>query len=184
MIFLDEAGLLLTPLIQHTWSPCGQTPVLPHTARRNRKVSVIAALTISPIHRRLNTYFALHAERSIREAEVLGFVQSLTRHVRGNLILVWDRLQAHRSKLVTSYLSTHPRLDFEYLPPYAPDLNPVEQIWNHTKRCELANYCPYDVNQLHTQAPETLAHYKTEQPLLRSFIRHAGLPLRFPWTRK
>ena len=53
----------------------------------------------------------------------------------------------------------------------------------HTKRCELANYCPYDVNQLHTQAHETLAHYKTEQPLLRSFIRHAGLPLRFPWTR-
>ena len=34
------------------------------------------------------------------------------------------------------------RLEIEYLPPYAPELNPVEYIWAHCKHHELPKDCP------------------------------------------
>lgn len=180
LIFIDETGILLTPLIQKTWSRRGQTPVLTHTARRHRKVSAIGALTISPSRRRVAAYVSLHAERSIREHEVLDFLKRLTRHIRGNIILLWDRLQAHRSKLIKGYINNHKRLDAEFIPTYAPEVNPIEQLWNHTKRCKLANYCPHNVEELEAKATATFAEYKDDQPLLQSFLRHAGLPIRLP----
>jgi len=37
----------------------------------------------------------------------------------------------------------------EWLPAYAPELNPAEMLWNHTKYADLANFIPEDVNDLH-----------------------------------
>lgn len=33
-------------------------------------------------------------------------------------------------------------LQIEWLPGYAPDLNPAEQVWNNIKSREMANLCP------------------------------------------
>jgi len=48
LIFLDESGLLMAPVVRRTWSPCGQTPIVVQRTRHHQKVSVIAALIISP----------------------------------------------------------------------------------------------------------------------------------------
>ena len=46
-----------------------------------------------------NFYFRLYPG-SIKKAQVLDFLQTLVRHLRGPLLLVWDRLPGHRSRLV------------------------------------------------------------------------------------
>jgi transposase len=33
-------------------------------------------------------------------------------------------------------------IDFEYLPPYAPELNPVEWVWDYGKEQKLINFAP------------------------------------------
>jgi transposase len=43
-----------------------------------------------------------------------------------------------------------------FLPPYAPDPNPVEYLWAWLKRHALANYCPNDLSELHTTARHKL----------------------------
>ena len=177
--FIDESGLLLTPLVQRTWAPCGQTPQLVHRMRHHRKVSAIGAITISPRRRRLGAYIELHGDRSIRKEEVLQFVRQLRRHVQRPLILIWDNLQAHRSKLVKNYAERIGDVSLEFLPGYAPELNPVESLWGHSKRHRLANYCPHHVAELHSTAEDTFADYKTDQHLLQSFIKHTGLPMLF-----
>ncbi len=58
-------------------------------------------------------------------------------------------LKAHRSRLVRDYLDTlSGRILIAFLPPYAPDLNPVEYLWAWLKRHALANYCPNDLGEL------------------------------------
>jgi transposase len=63
----------------------------------------------------------------IKSPQLVDFLQALARHIRRPMILVWDRLPAHRSQLVQDYIaSLHGVIHQEYLPSYAPDLNPVE----------------------------------------------------------
>jgi len=69
------------------------------------------------------------------------------------------------------------RIHIEWLPPYAPDLNPDEQVWNRTKYSDLANYIPDDVGHLADAVEESLGRTRSQQTLLRSFFKHAGLSL-------
>jgi transposase len=178
LAFVDESGLLLTPLVQRTWAPVGETPCLVHRARHARKVSAIGAITLSPQRRRLSAYVRLHPEESIRSRQVLSFLQQLRRQVRGPLIVIWDNLQAHRSKLVKKWAERRGNVFLERLPGYAPDLNAVESLWSHAKCHRLANYCPADVSELHAHAASTFVEYKTDQRLLGGFVQHTGLPIR------
>ena len=59
----------------------------------------------------------------------------------------------------------HPgRVHIEPLPGYAPELNPVEYVWGHSKGSDLANFCPEDIDELHTRAAGSLARRKTALP--------------------
>jgi len=155
----------------------GQTPQLVHRARHARKVSTIGAVTISPRLRRLSAYIKLHAEESIRSRQVRQFLQQVRRHVCGTMIVLFDNLQAHRSKLVKSWAARRGDVFLEYLPGYTPDLNAVESLWSHSKCHRLANYCPCDVHELHAHAESIFAEYRSDQRLLKAFVEHTGLPL-------
>ncbi|MBY0585641.1 transposase [bacterium] len=61
------------------------------------------------------------------------FLGHLLRHLRGNVIVVWDRGSHHRAKVVRDLLAKHPRFTIDYLFPYAPELNPVEYLWSPLK---------------------------------------------------
>jgi transposase len=63
----------------------------------------------------------------------------------------------------------------EWLPPYAPDLNPVEHVWGHTKHGDLANFAPADIEVLQEAVLTSFVRKRGNQRLLRSFFRAAGL---------
>ncbi len=64
------------------------------------------------------------------------------------VILVWDGLPAHKSRVMQGYLWRQRRwLRVERLPGYAPDLNPVEMLWGNIKGQELANRCAEDLDE-------------------------------------
>jgi len=69
------------------------------------------------------------------------------------------------------------RVDVKWLPAYAPDLNPVEQVWNHSKYSELANYIPDDVFALERAVCDSIQHIRSRKSLLRSFFKKAGLKI-------
>ncbi|MCY2924506.1 MAG: transposase, partial [Planctomycetota bacterium] len=69
------------------------------------------------------------------------------------------------------------RFWIEYLPPYAPDLNPVEHVWNHTKYGDLANYIPDDVFDLELELDWSIYQTRHRPELLRSFFHAAKLEL-------
>ena len=118
-----------------TWAPKGQTPILQYSFNW-KQLSVIAGISF------WNFYFRFHAG-AIRGPQFVEFLHALTKQIRGKLLIIWDGLKAHRSKLVREYLdSTDGAVQVAFLPPYSPDLNPVEFLWAWLKRHALANFCP------------------------------------------
>jgi transposase len=107
---------------------------------------------------------------------VVDFLSALMRHIHRPLILVWDGLPAHRSALVRDYIkSLNGRIQVEYLPPYAPELNPVEYIWAHWKQHELPNMCPKDFWQLSENARRTLRRMRRRPRLITAFWQQSSL---------
>ena len=115
----------MSPLVRRSWSPRGQTPVLRQRGRSRRKVSVIAALTISPRRRRVRAHFGFLPDANYDGEAILAFLKELSRAVRGPIELIWDRLRAHHRGPVGAWLAQSRRVHAHLLPPYAPELNPV-----------------------------------------------------------
>lgn len=168
----------MLPIIRRTWAETGHTPVLKHNAKRLRKVSAIGMITISPRRRRLGCYHLLQPDVSIDETLVVAVLRQMRRHFRRPLIVLWDRLQAHRSAYLREYLAKTSDVHVEYFPPYAPELNPVEYLWTDSKTHDLAQSCPYNVEELTNNVHAALTNKSNDQHRLAGYIRKSGLPLR------
>jgi hypothetical protein len=178
LVFLDESGLLMMPLVRRTWAPRGQTPILWQRTNSYRKVSAIATLVVSPRRDRVRLIFRLHPNANINAASVLSFLQHLRRHVRGPIVLLWDRFMAHRAQLVQSYIVRKKTWRSEFLPPYAPELNPTENVWNYLKNNSMANEAIFDLGMLTAAARRHGRALQRQKRLLRSFMKHTPLFLR------
>lgn len=77
------------------------------------------------------------------------------------------------------YFDTHHPdwFTFEQLPAYAPELNPVEQCWNHTRYADLENFIPDDVDHLQQAIQPSITEQSEERELLKSFFAYARLLL-------
>jgi transposase len=107
---------------------------------------------------------------------VVDFLGALKRHIPTPLLVVWDGLPAHRSRLVREYIeSLDGRIELAYLPSYAPELNPVEYIWAHWKQHELPNVCPKDYWQLSEAARRTLRRMRRRPRLITAFWKQSSL---------
>ena len=113
---------------------------------------------------------------AIKAEQVVDFLGHLQRCLVGKLLIVWDGLPAHRSKLVKEFVTDQRgRIWLERLPAYAPELNPVEYIWGYWKKHELPNFCPKDYYQLSTEARRALGRMRRRKTLDAAFWKQAEL---------
>lgn len=138
-------------------------------------LSAIGAVLTTPTGRRPRWFLALHPG-PIRSPQVVRFLPALRRHVRRRVILLWDRLPAHRSRLVAQALARHRRwLTVEWLPAYAPELNPMEPFWNHLDATALANTPAADLPALRRRIRNGTRRVRRRPPLGRAFLKYTGL---------
>jgi transposase len=173
LVFLDETGLMLQPLVRRTWAPRGQTPVLRSWDRHDRW-SVIGALTVAPWAWRLNFYFEFFSQ-NIRAEEVATFLCRVHRQLRRPVIVVLDRWGVHRKAVRLLQERGARWLRTEWLPAYAPELNPTEHVWNHTKWGDLANFVPDDKEHLRRAAQHSFIEQHHDPPRLAACLQAAQL---------
>ena len=166
---------MLQPVRRRTWAPRGQTPVQ-YSWDRHDRLSAVSALTVAPVRRRMGLYFRLHS-RNIHAAEVVAFLFRLHRHLPRRLIVILDRWNVHRKAVRVLQEHGANWLQPEWLPPYAPDLNPAEQVWNHAKYADLANFIPDDLADLDHAVRSSMAGQRDQPSLIRSYFHLAGLEL-------
>ncbi len=117
-------------------------------------------------------------EGAIKAEHIVVFLQHLLRAIPGKLLILWDGLPAHRSRFVSEYLDTlEGRIVTARLPPYAPELNPVEYIWAHLKHHELPNVCAKDMWNLGEGARRRLKRMRRRPRLIRAFWHQSALAL-------
>lgn len=166
---------MLQPTVRRSWAPVGQTPIHRSWDRRQR-LSAISAITVSPKRRRLGLYFDI-LDHNVKTDDFEEFVVHLQRQLSRPITLVLDRYSVHRAA-ARRLLDRFPRrLRIEWLPAYAPELNPDEQVWNRAKYTDLANFIPQDVHALGRAMAASFRKTRTQQWLLCSFFQHAGLPV-------
>lgn len=173
-MFVDEGGFSQRPSVRRTWGRKGQTPVLHEELTLNR-FSTIGALGWHRPRQQVGLFLSLRPH-TIKTDDIVVFLRSLRRHVRGPVTLIWDNLPAHRSRVVREYLQAQRRwLRVEWLPAYAPELNPLEDAWANLDRRELANFVPEDMAQLHGQITRGVRRIRRHPDLLWGFLKHAQL---------
>lgn len=166
---------MLQPVVRRTWGPKGHTPIL-YSWDRHDRLSISGAITLAPSRRRLGFYFYIQGE-NIRGESAVQLIVRVQRAVRRRLLVVWDRWNVHRKAARLLKRRLGGRVAFEWLPAYAPDLNPVEGVWNHAKYGDLANFVPDDIEHLRKELALSLHNQRSTTSLLRSFFDHAGLTL-------
>jgi len=161
--------------LRRTWAPKGLRPYLKQKAGRRQKISIIGALTLSPKTRKPNLFTHSLPNGSFKSKEVATFLRELLKHLRGQVIVIWDNGPMHKGEPMRKLLQQNPRLSIEWLPTYAPELNPVEQLWSHLKFGHFSNYIPKDLEQLEDEAFEFLVDVKFRPPTLQSYWRQTPL---------
>jgi hypothetical protein len=97
IVFVDESGVSQRPHRVRTWSKRGVTPVLQHQFNWDN-LSIAVGITLWQF------YFRLY-EGTMAKEQVLDFVRHLNKQISKPILLIWDRLPGHRSRLVQDYLS-------------------------------------------------------------------------------
>jgi transposase len=140
--------------------------------------SAIASITL------WNFYFRLYPG-SIRAPQDVAFLEHLLRHIPGKQLSVWDRPPALRSRVVQQFVAAQKgRIRIEYLPAYAPELNPSESIWGHVKRHKLPNACPKDFAELQDGTRRVLRNMRRRPTLNTAFWKQASLWPESPYTMR
>jgi transposase len=125
--FGDEAGVRSDHQGGTTWGIKGKTPVVRSTGQRS-SVNMISAVSA-----RGHLRFML-AKGRVNGAVFVEFLKRLMHNAERPIFLILDGGSYHGSRPVKDYVaSLGGKLRLFFLPPYSPELNPDEQVWNYVK---------------------------------------------------
>jgi transposase len=178
IVFQDESGVSLTPVVRATWAPKGETPVLRHKFNWKR-MSMSAALCYRPDRSAAQLVFATQPGAYNTET-LIDFLSQLHAHLGTDtkVTLLWDGLASHRSRQMGEFVAgCRSWLRVARLPAYAPELNPVEGLWGNVKGTELANRCPNTIEEAMHAACAGLERVGNDSDLCFALLRQTGLSL-------
>ncbi len=172
LVFADESGFYLLPGVVKTYGLKAHTPVLDEWETRDH-LSIMAALTTD------GRAYTLVRQESLNGLDTIEFLAHLGHQLKGPALVIWDRSPIHRRGEVTEFIAAvgAKNLAVELLPPYAPDLNPVEWLWKHLKKVEMRNLTCRDLEELHEEFHLALGRIRGKPRLFPSFFAGAELPL-------
>jgi len=153
-----------------SWAPKGQTPVLQYSFNW-KQLSLIAGVSLWRLYFRF-----FHG--TIKGPQIVEFLKALVATVRGKLLIIWDGLPAHRSRVVRDYVeSLAGHVQIERLPAYAPEINPAEYVFGYAKQRELANLCAATIEEVRGYATRRLRSMQQRPKLIRAFWQQAELAI-------
>lgn len=113
------------------WIPPEETnPVVLHAPTR-KNLGVYGAVCIA------TGQFVRRQESKFDAMTFLAFLKQLVKHHKEKrlMVLILDNARWHHANMLKPWLNEHRHiLRLGFLPPYSPDLNPIERVWKLTRR--------------------------------------------------
>ncbi|MFH8717551.1 transposase [Streptomyces zaomyceticus] len=185
MVFADEAGFSMTPPRAHTWGRRGHTPVIRVRGRSRRRTSIAALCCYKPgetsrlIHRPRAHLRLKGARKSFSWQDYRDLLVRAHIQLGGPIVVVWDNLNTHLAAGLKRYEAEHDWLTTIRLPPYAPDLNPVEAVWSLVRRA-MANTAFETPEDLDRKLRRELRKIQLRPHLIDGCLTATSLPLAPP----
>jgi len=174
----------MTPPTSRTWARRGHTPVIRVRGRSQRRFS-IAALACYKRGERSRLVFRpkRHIDhkrggrRSFTWTDYRDLLTAAHQQLGAPFVLVWDSLNVHLDARLRAFIGTRDWITAYQLPPYAPDLNPVEGIWSLVRRAGQNNTAFTDPDHLMHVLRRTLRELQYRSETIDGCLAATGLTL-------
>jgi transposase len=168
---IDEAGFYLLPGVVRTYAPRGQTPVLKPFLTYDH-LSMMSGIPMA------GQLYTRGRDRALNSTDSVRFLKHLRPELKGKLMVIWASSPIHRKEVKrvmaeggANYIS------LASLPPYAPDLNAAEGVWQQLKNVELRNLTCQTLVHLRLERGQAITRLRNKPHLVRSFFAGAGLSI-------
>jgi transposase len=166
--FGDEAGVRSDHHAGTTWAVKGKTPIVSTTGARFS----------------MNMISAVNAQGKFRFMTVRGsvgapiFIEFIKRLLHGSekmIFLIVDGHPVHKAKSVKKFIESKEikkRFRLFFLPPYSPELNPDERVWNDLKNNAVGKQAITDLEQLHKNVISHLRFIQKTPDRVQSYFNN------------
>lgn len=128
LVYFDEAGFSLVPVVPYAWQAPGQQVEVP-TGSHHRRLNVLGFL------KRSGRFVPYVSEDSVSTETVIACIDAFAARLCKPTVLVIDRARIHTAKAFEAALGRWQErgLWLYYLPSYSPELNLIERLWQEIK---------------------------------------------------
>lgn len=127
MIYLDESGVDENIEYEYGWEEIGHRAYAERSGKRGKRINIIGALN----HNKLfaPAIFDGYCNTAVFETYLTEY---LAPKLKEGQIIILDNATFHKSEKVREIIKSK-KCSIKYLPPYSPDLNPIEKKWANIK---------------------------------------------------
>lgn len=166
IFFADESRVRADGHSGTTWAPIGETPLIKDSGDRHG-INMISAVSAQG-----QMYFECFEEK-MESQRFIEFMKSLRAMAGKPCVIIVDGGSYHKSKVVKAFMKAEAE-DLEIklilLPPYSPELNPDEQVWNQAKK-SLGRMSLNTKRELKEAVHKVLAKIQNTAALIMSFFQ-------------
>ena len=127
LVFLNESGCNTDMTRRYAYSLRGSRSVDSAPLSKPKNTTILSSIQLDGTLRYTTFSGGTTVERFKRYLET-----DLLPHLNGNSVLIMDDMKSHHAKAVRNLLDSS-GVRYIYLPPYSPDLNPIEKLWSKVK---------------------------------------------------
>jgi transposase len=172
VFFFDGATVQYSASKTRVWAKKGEQPTIPIIGGR-QKMHLIGVVEPAGDKGWFATCPTLGA------SELIGFFKGLlTQYPIGQLLVVLDNARAHHAKKVIAFQIANPRIELFYLPPYSPDLNPIELFWKYLRQQVTHNTYYPTFEAFQTAVIEFLTQFKVPKGIIYSLCNFYRIPIK------
>lgn len=162
-------------MVRRTWALKGHTPVI-ESSGSWKSLTMAGLIVFTPKCNNPRVLFRLQPGAMDRH-DFVALLKDVKTEMKGKkLLLIWDGLPAHRSRMVMNHIKSQKHwLRVERYPAYAPELSPVEFLWSPMKTRDLAHTPPNGLPHLKRIVRASFRRIRSDKRLLKSCLRKAGV---------
>jgi transposase len=166
IFFGDEAGIRSDHHAGTTWAIKGKTPIVSTTGARFG-LNLISAVSAQ------GEFRFMTIKGRVGAAQFIDFIKRLIHGVDRMVFLIVDGHPAHKAKMVSRFVdSIKGRFRLFYLPPYSPELNPDERVWNDLKNNGVGKQIIMNPEQLKSSVISYLRFIQKSSARVRSYYNN------------
>jgi transposase len=163
--FGDEAGVRSDAHSGTTWSPKGKTPIVSSTGARFG-LNIISAVS------RKGEFRFMCVKGRVNASVFIEFLKRMIHDAKRKVFLIVDGHPTHKALMVKKFLEKNAtKIRLILLPPYSPELNPDELVWNDLKNNCLGRKAIVSAEQLKAEVISFLRFLQKTPERIRSYFQ-------------